>query len=153
MMSGQPQPAGFLMRESWRGDAVFAQKFELRGVRFAPGAVRARCGELLGARLDGDDLLEVIVLISELITNAVRHGGADEAETIVVHVAIAPHVLRVEVCDRGPGVEPPAVPRRRPRGGGNGLVLLARMSSRWGVDCDDGTCVWFERALSPPDRA
>jgi hypothetical protein len=29
-------------------------------------------------------------------------------------------------------------------------VLLARMSSSWGVARDDGTCVWFERALSPP---
>ena len=152
-MSGRPQATGFLMRESWRGDVVLAQTFELRGGRFAPGAVRARCGELLGAHLHGDDLLEVIVLISELITNAVRHGGADEDATIVVHVAIAPHVLRVEVCDQGPGFVAPAVPRRRPEGGGNGLVLLARMSSSWGVASDDGTCVWFERALLPADRA
>jgi anti-sigma regulatory factor (Ser/Thr protein kinase) len=152
-MSGRPEPEGFLMRESWRGDVVLAQKFELRGGRFAPGSVRARCGELLGAHLHGDDLLEVIVLISELITNALRHGGADEDATIVVHVAIAPHVLRVEVCDQGPGFVAPAVPRRHPQGGGNGLVLLARMSSNWGVACDDGTCVWFERALLPPQRA
>jgi hypothetical protein len=67
-----------------------------------------------------------------------------------VHVAIAPHVLRVEVCDAGPGFEPPAVPRPRPEGGGNGLVLLARMSSSWGVACDAGTCVWFERTVALP---
>ena len=113
-MSGRPQPAGFLMRESWR---------------------------------------DVVVLVSELITNAVRHGGADERQTIVVHVAIAPHVLRVEVCDQGQGFVTPAVPRPHPEGGGNGLVLLARLSSTWGVASDDRTCVWFERALLPPDRA
>jgi anti-sigma regulatory factor (Ser/Thr protein kinase) len=152
-MSGRAKPAGFLMRESWRADVVLAQKFELRGGRQAPGTVRAHCGELLGAHLAGEDLIDVIVLISELITNAVRHGGADEHETVVLHVAIAPHVLRVEVCDRGPGFVAPADPRPHPAGGGNGLVLLARLSSSWGVACDDGTCVWFERALSPPDRA
>ena len=153
MTRGRPQAAGFLMRESWRGDVVLAQSFELRGGRFAPGSVRARCGALLAAHLHGEDLLDVIVLISELITNAVRHGGAGEDKTIVVHVAIAPHVLRVEVCDGGPGFMAPAVPRPHPEGGGNGLVLLARLSSSWGVACDDATCVWFERALMPPDRA
>ena len=149
-----PEAAGFLMRESWRADVVLARKLELRGGHLAPGTVRARCGELLGAHLDGDDFTDVMVLVSELITNAVRHGGAGEHATVVVHLAIAPHVLRVEVCDQGPGFEAPAVPRPRAQGsGGNGLVLLARLSSSWGVACDDGTCVWFERALSPPDPA
>ncbi|MEA2128765.1 MAG: serine/threonine-protein kinase RsbW [Solirubrobacteraceae bacterium] len=143
------RPAGFLMAASWRADVVLAHTFELQGGRHAPAAVRSRVGSLLAEHLDGDDLLDVIVLVSELITNAVRHGRADEDRTIVVHVAIAPHVLRVEVCDGGPGFVPPAVPRPRPEGGGNGLVLLARMSSGWGVACDDGTCVWFERALAP----
>jgi anti-sigma regulatory factor (Ser/Thr protein kinase) len=141
--------AGFLMVASWRADVVFAHTFELPGGRHAPRAVRSVFGTLFAEQLDRDDFLDVIVLVSELITNAVRHGGADEDRRIVVHVAIAPHVLRVEVCDGGPGFVPPVVPRPRPEGGGNGLVLLARMSSSWGVACDDGTCVWFERALSP----
>jgi anti-sigma regulatory factor (Ser/Thr protein kinase) len=143
------RPTGCLIAASWRPDVVLAHTLELRGGRHAPGAVRSVFGTLLAEHLDGDDFLDVIVLVSELITNAVRHGGADEGGTIVVHVAIAPLVLRVEVCDGGPGFVPPAVPRPGPEGGGNGLVLLARMSSRWGVACDDGACVWFERALSP----
>jgi anti-sigma regulatory factor (Ser/Thr protein kinase) len=143
------RPAGFLMRASWRTDVVLAHTLELQGGHHAPHVVRSRVGTLLAEHLDGDDFLDVIVLVSELITNAVRHGRADAHATIVVHVAIAPDVLRVEVCDEGPGFVPPAVPRARPEGGGNGLVLLARMSSSWGVACDDGACVWFERALSP----
>jgi anti-sigma regulatory factor (Ser/Thr protein kinase) len=143
------RPAGFLMAASWRADVVLAHTFELQGGRHAPAAVRSRVGSLLAEHLDGDDLLDVIVLVSELITNAVRHGRADEDRTIVVHVAVAPHVLRLEVRDGGPGFVAPAVPRPHPEGGGNGLVLLARMSSSWGVAGDDGTCVWFERALSP----
>jgi anti-sigma regulatory factor (Ser/Thr protein kinase) len=149
-MTRRPDVAGFLGRASWRADVVLARTLQLPGGRDAPRAVRSRFGELLGEHLDEDDLLDVIVLISELITNAVRHGRADERETIVVHVAVAPHVLRVEVCDAGPGFEPPAVPRPRPEGGGNGLVLLSRMSSSWGVECDTWTRVWFERALALP---
>jgi serine/threonine-protein kinase RsbW len=148
-VTAQPGAAGFLMRESWRADVVLAHKIELPGGPYAPGTVRKTLGEMLAEHLDETDLFDAIVLVSELVTNAVRHGRADEHETIVVHVAIAQDVLRVEVCDRGPGFEPPTVPRPRRQGGGNGLVLLAHMSSAWGVAGDDGTCVWFERALAP----
>jgi anti-sigma regulatory factor (Ser/Thr protein kinase) len=142
------------MRESWRADVALAQRFELSGGPYAPGIARTSVDRLLGDRLREDELVDVSVLVSELVTNAVRHGHADEHETIVLHVAIAPQVVRVEVCDRGPGFIPPAVPRNRPEGGGSGLVLLARMSSEWGVAADDGTCVWFERELAwRPDLA
>jgi anti-sigma regulatory factor (Ser/Thr protein kinase) len=143
----EPKPAGFLMRESWRADVVHAHKFELAGGTTAPAQARAQFVELVGSELSEDELIDTCVLVSELVTNSVRHGGADKHETIIVHVAIAPAVLRVEVCDQGPGFDPPEVPRSRPEGGGNGLVLLARMSSEWGVAGDDGTCVWFERVL------
>ena len=149
-MTAQSDPEGLLMHDAWRADAVLAHRFEIAGGRFAPSRVRVLVGELLTGRLDELAFLEVAVLVSELVTNAVRHGGADEAQTIIVHVAIAPDVLRVEVCDQGPGFTPPDDPLPRPEGGGNGLVLLSRMSSSWGVAGDEGTCVWFERMLPSP---
>jgi anti-sigma regulatory factor (Ser/Thr protein kinase) len=146
-MTACPQQRGFLMRESWRADVVVAHRLELSGGPLAPARARRQVGELLTDRIGEEHLFDVCVLVSELVTNAVRHAGADEQETVIVHLALAADVLRVEVCDQGPGFEPPAVPRRRAGGGGNGLVLLARMSSNWGVASDDGTCVWFERPL------
>ena len=143
------EPAGFLMRGSWRPDLVLTDKLELPGGVLAPAVVRAHLGELLRDRLGEDDVGDVVVLASEVVTNAVRHAGASEDETIVVHVAIAAEVVRVEVCDQGPGFEPPAVLRPRAEGGGNGLILVDRLSSSWGVAGDDGTCVWFELALGP----
>jgi anti-sigma regulatory factor (Ser/Thr protein kinase) len=136
------------LRRDWRADAIVAERFELSGGPDAPAAARALLADLLDERLDELDLFDVSVLVSELVTNAVRHAGADERQTVLVHVAIAPGVVRVEVCDRGPGFTAPEVPRPRPQGGGNGLVLLARMSSDWGVAEHGGTCVWFERALA-----
>jgi anti-sigma regulatory factor (Ser/Thr protein kinase) len=139
--------AGFLMRESWRPDVVSAHRLELAGGPFAAARARAHFSELMGDRLDEDDLFDVSVLLSELVTNAVRHAGADEYATVIVHLAIAPDVLRVEVCDEGPGFDPRAITRPRTGVGGNGLLLVDQLSSSWGVAADDGTCVWFERTL------
>lgn len=144
-----PEPAGFLMFGSWAVDLVLARKFELAGGLDAPRLARAEVVELLAPRVTARDLDDVAVMTSELVTNAVRHGGAGDDETIVVHVAIAAAVLRVEVCDHGPGFTPPAILLPRARGGGNGLILVERLSSSWGVAGDDGTCVWFERPLEP----
>ncbi len=145
-MTGSCDRMTFLRRE-WRADAI-AERFEVRGGRYAPANARALLVDLLGGRLEELELFDVSVLVSELVTNAVRHAGADERQTVLVHVAIAPGIVRVEVCDRGPGFAPPQAPRARPEGGGNGLVLLARLSSAWGVAASGGTCVWFERALA-----
>jgi anti-sigma regulatory factor (Ser/Thr protein kinase) len=147
-MSPRPDPVGYLMRDSWRTDAVLAHKVELAGGNDAPAAARAVLERLLAGRLGALDLFDTLVLVSELVTNAVRHGRCGSDETVILHVALAPGVLRVEVCDQGPGFTPPAVVGARPEGGGNGLVLLDRMSTAWGVAGDDGTCVWFERELA-----
>ena len=84
----------------------------------------------------------VELLTTELVSNAVRHGGANDGGVVILHVAIAPDCLRVEVCDRGDGFTPG---RPRPYGeGGYGLFLVSEVSSRWGVSNDDGNCAWFE---------
>jgi anti-sigma regulatory factor (Ser/Thr protein kinase) len=136
------------MHGSWRPDVVLARKLELAGGTHAVGAARRWTGELLRARLGDEDLCDVAVLVSEVVTNAVRHGGMGPDDTIVVHVAIGGELLRVEVCDHGPGFTPRATARSRVDGGGNGLLLLQRLSTCWGVAGVDGTCVWFERALA-----
>jgi anti-sigma regulatory factor (Ser/Thr protein kinase) len=141
--------AGFLMRGSWRADLVLAYKVELAGGRDAPAEAREHVRAQLDKRVSDDDLDDVVVLTSELVTNAVRHAGAGADDTVVIHLAISADCLRVEVCDHGPGFEPPAVLRPRAEGGGNGLILVERLSSSWGVAGDDGTCVWFERRLEP----
>jgi anti-sigma regulatory factor (Ser/Thr protein kinase) len=80
--------------------------------------------------------------VTELVSNAVRHGGAGKEAQVVLHLALAPRCVRVEVCDRGAGFEPG---RPTPYGeGGYGLFLVDELASRWGVAHDDGTCAWFE---------
>jgi len=148
-VTSRRRPDGFLMHDSWRADVVLAKRFELAGGVRAASTARRTVAEMLRPRLGAQDLHDLEVLVSEVVTNAVRHAGAGPDGTIVVHVAMSSDCLRIEVCDQGPGFTPPDVPRRRRDGGGNGLVLLDRLSSAWGVAGDDGTCVWFERALDP----
>ena len=91
----------------------------------------------------------VSLLLTELVTNAVRHGGARHGEPVTVTIEHWPGLLRVSVSDPGRGFRwRPPDPRRPPEEGGYGLVLVDRMARRWGVEpSDDSTTVWFE--LSP----
>jgi anti-sigma regulatory factor (Ser/Thr protein kinase) len=85
------------------------------------------------------------LLVSELVTNSVRHVRSDRP--VVLAVRIGSRVIRVEVHDGGAGFEP-GKPEPRGADGGFGLFLVERMASRWGVDTRDGTRVWFELDLA-----
>jgi anti-sigma regulatory factor (Ser/Thr protein kinase) len=89
---------------------------------------------------------DVRLLISELVTNSVRHGGAIGPRGITLRTSFVDDAVRVEVTDKGVGFDVLAVPSPRPDlTGGWGLVLLDRIAHRWGVHrVRRGTTVWFE---------
>ncbi|MDF3298088.1 ATP-binding protein [Streptomyces tropicalis] len=114
-----------------------------------PGAVRtARAavrGQLRTWDLDrvGDT---VTLLVSELVTNSLRHATGPIGVRLVRPAGLS-EVLLVEVSDTLP-----APPRERPAHpddeSGRGLQLLAASASRWGTRPDDrGKTVWFELAV------
>jgi anti-sigma regulatory factor (Ser/Thr protein kinase) len=93
----------------------------------------------------------LLLLVSELVTNSVRHAGLSEAERIRLRARRQDHVCaRVEVCDAGrsgrvPDKREPSLDALEP--GGLGLMLVDEVADRWGVDrAADETCVWFELA-------
>jgi anti-sigma regulatory factor (Ser/Thr protein kinase) len=102
-------------------------------------AIRAGNGTLSeGVRED------VLLLVTELVTNAVRHGEVVPPRS--VHVAVHEWLerVRVEVVDAGPGFEP-TVPGPGGPSGGWGLYVVERVADRWGVTpAVSGSCVWFE---------
>jgi anti-sigma regulatory factor (Ser/Thr protein kinase) len=104
------------------------------------GRARAAVLEALPG-LDSAREHTVRLLISELVTNALRHS--DCAEPVELHASWNSYV-RVEVVDRGEGFTPG--PRTRPleEPGGYGLFLVGSLADRWGVETDDCTTVWFE---------
>ena len=90
----------------------------------------------------------VALVVSELIANAVQHGGAGPSEEIEVHVASSSHRLRVEVVDPGWG-DFKAPPRIQHPDGGYGLLLVEHLSDEWGREATDsgGSLAWFELEL------
>ena len=113
----------------------------------APASVakaRARLDELSGGLRDGvlDDLR---LLISEVVTNSVRHAGLGPGDSVQVHVRAEPSRVRAEVLDAGPGFRAPNGGPAAGAGSGWGLFLVERVADRWGVDHVRGrTRVWFE---------
>ena len=118
----------------------------------APGRARSELRQLAG-RIDDAVLDDVRLLVSELVTNSVRHTGQDRSGWIVMHVGLHPDGIRVEVTDPGPGfgdVQPPSIYQES----GWGLYLVEQVSDRWGVDRNGDTTVWFEIdcAVAAPAR-
>jgi serine phosphatase RsbU (regulator of sigma subunit) len=85
---------------------------------------------------------DVLMAVSELVTNAVRHGeGSPE-----VRVRQAPRVLRVEVFDAGRWLPQPAEVTHDSLGG-RGLHVVGEVATCWGTTLDGtgpGKAVWCE---------
>lgn len=87
----------------------------------------------------------VVLLVSEVVTNAVIHAGPHNAgEKIGITVTYADAVARVEVTDCHPGILTMGSGDLEGLGG-RGLLLLDAISHAWGVtSVGSGKTVWFE---------
>jgi anti-sigma regulatory factor (Ser/Thr protein kinase) len=130
-----------------------ALNLRLTGGAHAPAVARAALDSSLppGA-LDDAHVHTARLLVSEIVTNSVRHGGAGEEDWIGLDVAISPAALRVEVTDNGPGFAPAPVRPDPDDPGGRGLFLVQQMADRWG-HADAGTRVWFEVDRNGDERS
>jgi signal transduction histidine kinase len=92
-----------------------------------------------------DDLLvdDAVLLVSEIVSNSVRHASLDASDTIEVRVRGSRSMLHVDVVDPGPGFDPMHLRPSRENGGW-GLWMLDRLATRWGVERNHVTKVWFE---------
>jgi anti-sigma regulatory factor (Ser/Thr protein kinase) len=88
----------------------------------------------------------LLLLTSELVNNSVVHGHADEGDVIEIELQATAAGVRAQVSDPGPGFVPCGREHSIDEPGGWGLVLVDRMSTRWGVERGERTHVWFELA-------
>ena len=96
----------------------------------------------LRAEIDAPLMETLRLLVTELVTNSVKHARAD---TVVLKVLVCRAAVWTEVIDEGPGFDPAdAAPAGRDRAGW-GLFLVERLAHRWGVHhVGRSTKVWFE---------
>jgi anti-sigma regulatory factor (Ser/Thr protein kinase) len=86
--------------------------------------------------LDSQLQEDAALMVSELVTNAVRHGIG----TIRLRIDLEPDALRFEVSDQGNvALAPSPTPGAH---GGWGLRIVERLADDWGV-LDGSTKVWF----------
>jgi anti-sigma regulatory factor (Ser/Thr protein kinase) len=114
--------------------------FDIRRDTTAPAHAR-RAIERLRDRIDPEIAPQVTLLVSELVTNAVKYGRDDDI-TLRIEFDDSSR-LRVEVVDHGEGFVPVARDRPATDVGGWGLHLVQALSDRWGV-CEGLARVWFE---------
>ena len=129
--------------------------FELAGGPYAVTASRLALAGLED-RLDPNVLFDIRLLVSELVTNCVKHAAVGPEDSIVLNVDIQDSRVRVSVVDEGPGFEPPTPPlteQAAEAGSGWGLFLVDQLSESWGVERDAGATVWFELARRREDEA
>jgi anti-sigma regulatory factor (Ser/Thr protein kinase) len=98
----------------------------------------------LDDRVDPELMGDVRLLVSELVTNSVRHSSAPRRDRVEMDVWVDSSTIRVEVRDSGTGFEPQQRAPDRSTPGGWGLFLVQRLTDRWGVACNHMTRVWFE---------
>jgi signal transduction histidine kinase len=98
--------------------------------------------EAIPAELKPDAML----LVSELVSNAVRHGPHSQ-KSIRVRLTAGYGTLRVEVQDSGRTFQA-GLGHQLDSPGGMGLRLLQELTERWGVETSPETMVWFEMNLT-----
>ena len=115
--------------------------FELAGGAYAVTAARLALSDL-DAHVEPSIAFDVRLLVSELVTNSVKHANVSEQDSVYLEVKMDGDVVRVEVRDSGPGFEPPAAAPPEDADEGWGLFLVEQLADEWGVD-RERQAVWF----------
>ena len=121
-------------------------------LRLSGGADAAAQARRALSRLRGDidpPLLETLrLLVTELVTNSVRHT---ECDSVTLTIAVGKEAVLTEVVDEGPRFDAQTLVETEKRMNGQdpnhgwGLFLVERLARDWGVKEERGSKrVWFE---------
>jgi anti-sigma regulatory factor (Ser/Thr protein kinase) len=114
----------------------------------AHAAVKARrlVAEACKDAATPDGLNSALLITTELVTNAVRHSGMGEGDTLMLVVDLSLGRAIISVRDRGPGFSPSGLePPSADAGTGWGLRVVEALSTAWGVRQEaEGFSVWAE---------
>jgi anti-sigma regulatory factor (Ser/Thr protein kinase) len=122
---------------------------ELPCDQLAPSTVRHALARREDARWVMGD---VMLVASELVTNAVRHSGCWPQDVVSVEVRLTPERVVCSVSDPGRSGKEAEPAREDELHGGFGLRVVEQLASRWGSERQGGGRyrVWAELACQPP---
>lgn len=128
------------------GAAVRSVSLEVRLPRTieAPREARDVAAQLCRQRrLPASLRPDLLLLVSEVVTNAVTHGDRTRGEPFLLTAVVSEDSVRVMLADSGHGF----TAAEAGDADAYGLYLLDRIASHWGVEASGGdgaTTVWFE---------
>ncbi|MFZ4300959.1 ATP-binding protein [Streptomyces cinereoruber] len=137
------------------GDGVQVRRLMVRGVRRVVSRCRDFTAEALadwgwipaGSEAGEERVEDVLLLVSEVVTNACLHAGGPE-EFVLRREREG---VRVEVADASSEPPRPRAPRSPALPGGHGLMVLDRLAGAWGYEVRGpgaaGKVVWLEVSL------
>ena len=119
---------------------------------FTPASVgvarRRLVSDLIEAGLYGPTVSDAALVLSELLSNALRHATPLPGSCLRVAWHLDADSVRVSVSDGGAPTLPELGEPTQSTTGGRGLRIVARLSRRWGTGGDEeGTTVWAEVEL------
>ena len=113
-------------------------------------ARRHLASDLIEAGVCASAVTDAALVISELLSNALRHAGTLPGSAIRVGWDLDADSVRVSVSDGGGSTRPELGQPTLTTTGGRGLRIVAKLSRRWGTSCDgEGTTVWAEVLVMP----
>jgi serine/threonine-protein kinase RsbW len=128
--AGRAGDASRTIRVAWRAASV--------------AHVRRTLVEDLESRDVSTDVVdEAEIVVSELVSNAIRHARPLSDGNLRVHWKVKAGVVEVEVSDGGGESTPRPAPRTVWAASGRGLRIVRSLAHEWGVSEDrTGTTVW-----------
>lgn len=108
------------------------------------GVARRRLvSDLIAAGIYDSAVCDAALVVSELLSNALRHAGPLPGAEIRVAWSLEADAVQVTVCDGGSETSPELGHPTQAATGGRGLRIVEQLSTGWGASRDDeGTTVW-----------
>ncbi|HJU57952.1 MAG TPA: ATP-binding protein [Actinomycetota bacterium] len=116
----------------------------------AAGEAREIVRNFLPGRLDEDRVTEFMVMLSEVVGNAVRHGQPEADGGIGLRLDSENELVRAVVTDAGPECIFYRGTFERANLNHIGLSMVDGLADRWGVFLEGKKAVWFEMDVKPP---
>ncbi|WP_293781262.1 ATP-binding protein [uncultured Aeromicrobium sp.] len=114
-----------------------------------PSIARTKLASFLTRHdVDADVIDDGLIVLSEMIANAVSHGSPDAAGQMEITWSIAGDLLELSVLDAGTGASLKPVDFDEDSLSGRGLAIISRVADRWWVDMSQGTRVSAELLLA-----
>lgn len=115
-----------------------AQRWSLPGESRAAGMARGLVGDALATMALADD---AVLVTSELVTNAVEHGGG----SVDLELAVEADRVRISVTSKAGATEPRRANADADSDGGRGLAIVEQLGEQWGWHRrGDRLSVWAE---------